>query len=44
MPNQCIGEEKFVQQGFYDYSMVSVGYSRLAFLSRADFYEILRTD
>ncbi|KAM3145530.1 hypothetical protein pb186bvf_002304 [Paramecium bursaria] len=44
LPNQCIGEEKFVQQGFYDYSMVSVGYSRLAFLSRADFYEILRTD
>ncbi|CAD8147720.1 unnamed protein product [Paramecium pentaurelia] len=39
-----IGEQEFTEQGYYDYIIISQGYSKIAAISRASFYEILQYD
>ncbi|CAD8095873.1 unnamed protein product [Paramecium sonneborni] len=39
-----IGEQEFTEQGFYDYIILSQGYSKIATISRIAFYEILQYD
>ncbi|CAD8180912.1 unnamed protein product [Paramecium pentaurelia] len=39
-----IGEQEFTEQGFYDYIVLSQGYSKIATISRNAFYEILQYD
>ncbi|CAD8096922.1 unnamed protein product [Paramecium sonneborni] len=39
-----IGEQEFTEQGFYDYIIISQGYSKIAAISRIAFYEILQYD